>query len=203
MRFFLALLSVCVVPFVLLPESNAQCLPKANSVQYERFSSVTQVQTMDSKPSTLFAGIELVLEENGDRVSATLRDYDGTPIPLTSRLEGRLQESRDGSCSVKLSGHNQLGKVEIEGVIGVAAFRGTIFRSIGKNSFSHRVSVRRKVSEIDNAIGSVNPKGLSNQDCFFSRQNGANASTYRRCRRPAGSVRASWTLPGLKDLFTD
>ena len=98
MRFFLALLSVCVVPFVLLPESNAQCLPKANSVQYERFSSVTQVQTMDSKPSTLFAGIELVLEENSDRVSATLRDYDGTPIPLTSRLEGRLQESRDGSC---------------------------------------------------------------------------------------------------------
>lgn len=153
MRFYFALLVLLVtLPF---PTLNAQCVPSVNSVQYERFSSVTEVKTLENKPSALLAGIELVLEEKSDRVSATLRDYEGTPTPLTARLEGQLRASDDGRCNIKLSGHNERGRVEIEGVIGVAAFRGTIIRKIGKNIFSHSVSLRRQSSEMNHAIGSV------------------------------------------------
>ena len=71
MRFYFALLVLLVtLPF---PTLNAQCVPSVNSVQYERFSSVTEVKTLENKPSALLAGIELVLEEKSDRVSATTK----------------------------------------------------------------------------------------------------------------------------------
>jgi hypothetical protein len=94
------------------------------------------------------AGIELLLEERAEHVLATLRDYEGSPFPLETILEGAIQLSAAG-CDVSLSGHGKRGKVEIRGTITVVSFRGTISRQIRKETFSEQVELRRKTWGIE------------------------------------------------------
>jgi hypothetical protein len=42
------------------------------------------------------SGIELILNENGGRVEATLRDYAGEPKPRETRLTGTIKEKQTG-----------------------------------------------------------------------------------------------------------
>jgi hypothetical protein len=156
------LLSVRLIFFVWLSGSlafpralTAECVPKPNSGKSEVFSSVTTVKAPDATihPDDLVSGVELVLEEHSDHVSATLRDYEGRSTPLVAKLQGALFESVTG-CNVRLSGHNKRGIVEIEGIIGAASFHGTITRKIGREVYLEEVSLRRKPAETENHVGS-------------------------------------------------
>jgi hypothetical protein len=125
--------------------ANAQCVPTAYSAKQEVFSSVVQnleVSGVKVGPT----GIELLLKERAEHVLATLRDYEGSPFPLETTLEGAVHESATG-CDVSLSGHGKRGKVEIRGTLTVANFRGAIRRQIGKETFSEQVLLRRKLGE--------------------------------------------------------
>ena len=125
--------------------TNAQCVPKPYSAKREIFSSVVQnLEVSGVKVGT--SGIELLLKERGERVLATLRDYEGSPSPLETPLDGAVHESATG-CDVSLSGRGKRGKVKIRGTITVANFRGTISRQIGKETFSEQVELRRKLGE--------------------------------------------------------
>src|SRR5271167_1067459 len=55
-------------------------------------------------------------------------------------LHGLLHEGNQA-----LSGHSKRGKVKIRGTVTVANFQGTISRQIGKETFSERVLLRRKL----------------------------------------------------------
>jgi hypothetical protein len=127
--------------------ANAQCVPKPYSAKQELFSSV--VQNLDASGFKIGpAGIELLLEERAERVLATLRDYQGSPLPLETTLQGAIHEGATG-CDVSLSGHGKRGKVEIRGTITVGNFHGTISRQIGKETFSEQVELRRKLGELN------------------------------------------------------
>jgi hypothetical protein len=133
---------------------TAECVPKTNSGKSEIFSSVTTVKVPDAAihPDDLLSGVELVLEEHSDHVSATLRDYEGRSTPLVAKLQGGLFESATG-CKIHLSGHNKRGIVEIEGIIGAAGFHGTITRKIGREVYLEQVSLRRRPAETENHVG--------------------------------------------------
>jgi hypothetical protein len=111
----------------------------------ERFASVQYIQTIHAP-----AGIELVLNVQGQQLSAVLRDYEGNPTPLETRLAGKLD-----ACQVMLTGRNRRGSVEISGQITIAAFKGSIRRQIGNRWFSETVSLRRKLSEPSEFLPSV------------------------------------------------
>jgi hypothetical protein len=48
-------------------------------------------------------------------------------------------------CDIRLSGQNKRGRVEVSGKIGIAIFQGTIVRQIGKDVYSEKVSLKRKL----------------------------------------------------------
>jgi len=122
----------------------------------ETFSSITKVQPPDSttRPAILLAGMELILEEHLDHVAATLRDYEGMATPLTTKLEGTIQDTGTG-CKVRLSGSNRRGKVEIKGTIGIVSFDATIVRTIGNQPYSETISLKRKPFETDNHLSTT------------------------------------------------
>ena len=96
------------------------------------------------------AGIELILDENGDRVEATLRDYAGEPQPHETKLTGTLQEKQSGkttTCEVDLTGKNKNGTLKIHGTIRPANFLGTIQRRVGSDIYSEKVSLKRRLRQ--------------------------------------------------------
>jgi hypothetical protein len=142
-----------------LPSGNVQCIPKPDSAEQEVFSSVKNLQVLGVNVSP--AGIELPLEERRDRVIATFRDYAGSSNPIeTTKLQGTLGES-GGECKVSLFGRNRHGKMEIRGTIGIADFRGTVIRQVGKDMFSQKVALRRKPAESDVRIGMLSDGAIS------------------------------------------
>jgi len=131
--------------------ANGQCIPKRDSARQEIFSSIKNLQAQGVNVGP--AGIELSLEERGDRVIATFRDYAGSSNPIeTTKLQGTLEES-GSECKISLFGRNRHGKMEIRGTIGIADFQGTVIRQVGKDMFSERVALRRKLAETDVRIG--------------------------------------------------
>jgi hypothetical protein len=80
----------------------------------------------------------LSLEEHRESILATLRDYEGSPEPLETKLRGTLK-----GCDVRLSGQNKRGRVEVSGTISIAIFKGTIVRQIGKDVYSEKLSLKR------------------------------------------------------------
>ncbi len=50
--------------------------------------------------------------------------------------------------------------MEIRGTIGIADFQGTVIRQVGKDMFSERVALRRKLAETDVRIGMLS-EGVS------------------------------------------
>jgi len=109
----------------------------------ESFSSLATVAGLPY-PS----GIELILNENGGRVEATLRDYAGEPKPRETKLTGTIKEGQSGTtttCELDLTGTNKNGAVKIHGTIKPANFLGTIQRRVGSDTYSEKVSLRRRV----------------------------------------------------------
>jgi len=128
----------------------------ANPGKSETFASITKVQPPESTthPAVVLAGIDLILEEHSDHVAATLRDYEGTATPLTTKLAGTIQDTGTG-CKVHLSGRNRRGRVEIEGTIGVVSFDATIVRTLGSQPYSETISLKRKPFETDNHLSTT------------------------------------------------
>jgi hypothetical protein len=101
------------------------------------------------------AGSQLRLREVGKRVTATLLDEMGDSKSIETQLTGTLTQTKAGECKVHLSGRNKDGQVEIEGEIMVARFLGTATRHVGKNVFSHAISLRRKLPSETPQVGSA------------------------------------------------
>ena len=133
---FAAILLPLVVP---APPAHGQCVSHDRTTHVERFSAIKDIAGL-SNPS----GIELVLEENGTRVTGTLRDYEGLPDPFITRLKGTLR-----NCDVDVSGSNRRGEVEIHGKIVIASFECTITRHIAGEAYSEKVSLRREPPQPD------------------------------------------------------
>jgi len=112
-----------------------QCNPSGKYPRMESFSTLDSIKELLGP-----AGIELSLEEHGESILATLRDYEGGPAPLETKLRGMLK-----GCDIRLSGQNKRGRVEVSGRIGIAIFQGTIVRQIGKDVYSEKVSLKRKL----------------------------------------------------------
>jgi hypothetical protein len=127
--------------------SGAQCVPSARSPRIETFASITTV----TGPGE--TGSELRLEETGGRVSAVLRDYLGDGKLMETKLSGALTTTSAGGCRVHLSGENKDGQVEIDGEIEVARFYGTAKRHVGKQVFSHMISLKRKLPRVTPELG--------------------------------------------------
>lgn len=94
----------------------AQCVPPEWFPKTETFSAIAEIQGQGP------AGSELQLEEQGKRVAATLRDYRGKAVPVVTKLQGSMEESKPVSggpsaCKVRLSGKDNRGPVEVEGEI--------------------------------------------------------------------------------------
>jgi len=135
----LAALLACLCDGVI----DAQCIPPQRSLRTETFSTIKEVSGQDP------AGSELQLEEQGERVVATLTDYRGSPVPVKTKLQGNLEESKAESnapaiCRVRLSGEDTRGPVKIEGEITPARFLGMVRRRIGKDVISFRLSLGRQ-----------------------------------------------------------
>ena len=138
-RLLLAVLLVWVADGV----SHTQCIPPERSLRRESFSTIKEVSGQD------LAGSELLLEEQGERVVATLTDYRGSPVPVRTKLRGDLEELRpegvaSAICKVTLSGQDKRGPVKIEGEITPARFLGMVTRRIGKDVVSFRLSLGRQ-----------------------------------------------------------
>lgn len=131
--------------------SHAQCIPsKDRSRRTEFFSTVEVVK--DVGP----AGSELQMEEEADRVVATLREYRGDISPRETKLQGLLRESGSAGivapCTVRLSGRDQRGPVHVEGEITLARFRGTVTRYIAKKPATYQISLRRQRHEYEYTV---------------------------------------------------
>jgi len=125
-------------------QAHCQCVPEPSARLQESFSSLASVAGLPH-PS----GIELVLKEHGNRVEAILRDYAGESQPRESELTGTIEEKKSGKitvCEVDLTGANRNGAVKIHGTIRPADFFGTIQRRVGSDTYSEKVSLRRRVS---------------------------------------------------------
>src|SRR5258708_17731497 len=84
--------------------------PKPDSARQEIFSSVKNLKAQGVKVGPV--EIELCLEERGDRVIATFRDYAGSSNPIeTTKLQGTLEES-GSECKISLFGRNRHGKYD-------------------------------------------------------------------------------------------
>jgi hypothetical protein len=121
------------VAFVLVGCAMGQCAPSGKYLRTESFSTLRSVKDLPGP-----AGTELSLEEHRESILATLRDYEGSPEPLETKLRGTLK-----GCDVRLSGQNKRGRVEVSGTISIAIFKGTIVRQIGKDVYSEKVSLKR------------------------------------------------------------
>jgi hypothetical protein len=113
----------------------------------ESFSSLATVGGLPY-PS----GIELILEENGSRVDAILRDYAGEAEPREIKLTGTIAERKSGQtsfCEVDLAGAHKNGTAKIHGTIRPADFLGTIQRRVGSDTYFEKVSLKRRVRHDD------------------------------------------------------
>ena len=123
--------------------AHCQCVSRPGMRFQESFSSLATVGGLPY-PS----GIELILKENGSRVEAFLRDYAGEPEPREIKLTGTIAERKSGQtsfCEVDLAGANKNGIVKIHGTIRPTDFLGTIQRRVGRDTYSEKVSLRRRV----------------------------------------------------------
>jgi hypothetical protein len=84
----------------------------------------------------------------GKRVAATLRGYRGKAIPVVTKLQGSIEESKPAgggptTCKVRPSGKDNGGPVEVEGDYSclLQSFNGIISRRMGKEVFSCRLSL--------------------------------------------------------------
>ncbi|MGB2605913.1 MAG: hypothetical protein WBC78_20080 [Candidatus Sulfotelmatobacter sp.] len=151
-RFLLALF-LCVAADGL---SHAQCVPEG-SLRTETFSTIEEVKGQGP------AGSELILDEQGERVIGTLKEYRGSPDAVKTKLTGSIEESESigttpAKCKVRLSGKDSRGPVEIEGEITLTRFVGTVIRHIGKETLSFRISLRRQppLGRDDGTVAAVN-----------------------------------------------
>ncbi len=119
------------------PLAQGQCVSQDKLPHVERFSAIEDLTGLPG-PS----GIELTLEEEGTWVTGVLRDYEGLPDPLITKLKGTLQ-----NCDVDVKGNNRRGKVEIRGTIMIASFQCIITRHIAGKTYSEKVSLRRENPE--------------------------------------------------------
>jgi len=146
---FFAVLLICAANPC---RSHAQCIPsKDRSLRTEFFSTV---EVKDVGP----AGSELQMEEQADRVVATLREYRGDAAPKETRLQGVLKESGTAdsvSCSVRLWGRDRRGPVHLEGEITLARFRGSITRYIAKKPATYPISLKRQRHEYEYTVAAV------------------------------------------------
>jgi len=79
-----------------------------------------------------------------------LRDYAGESQPRESRLAGTIEEKKSGNttvCEVDLAGANKSGPVKIHGTIRPMNFFGTIERRVGGDTYSEKVSLRRRMPQ--------------------------------------------------------
>jgi hypothetical protein len=129
--------------------SFAQCIPTSRSPRIETFATIKAIAGHGE------AGSQLRLREVGKRVTATLLDEMGDSKSIETQLTGTLTQTKAGECKVHLSGRNKDGQVEIEGEIMVARFLGTATRHVGKNVFSHAISLRRKLPSETPQVGSA------------------------------------------------
>jgi hypothetical protein len=130
---------------------DAQCIPPERSLRTETFSTIKEVSGQDYP-----AGSELQLEEQGERVIATLTDYRGSSVPVKTKLQGTLEESKAengaATCKVHLSGQDRRGPLRVEGEITPARFLGMVRRRIGKDVLSFRLSLGRKMQLGDDRV---------------------------------------------------
>lgn len=166
---------VCIAIACLPCSANGQCIPQPASRKQEVFSSVKNLQAQGVNVGP--AGIELSLEERGEHVIATFRDYAGSSNPIeTTKLQGSLEDS-GSECKIALFGRNRHGKMEIHGTIGIADFHGTVIRQVGKDIFSQKVVLRRKLPETDVRIGMLSERVIPTDTSTFLPQPGD------RCRK--------------------
>ncbi len=66
--------------------SHAQCVPEG-SLRTETFSTIEEVKGQGP------AGSELILDEQGERVIGTLKEYRGSPDAVKTKLTGSIEES--------------------------------------------------------------------------------------------------------------
>ena len=79
-----------------------------------------------------------------------MRDYAGEPLPRESTLTGAIKEKKSGKttvCELDVAGANKNGTVRIHGAIRPADFFGTIERRVGSDTYSEKVSLRRRVPQ--------------------------------------------------------
>jgi hypothetical protein len=110
--------------------NRSQCVPPEWFPKTETFSAIADIQGQGP------AGSELQLEEQGKRVAATLRDYRGKAIPVATKLQGSIEESKPvgggpTTCKVRLSGKDNRVPVEVEGEITPVYFKGILTRHMG------------------------------------------------------------------------
>ena len=130
----------------------AQCVFKSSTRVVESFSSLATVGGL-AHPS----GMELILDERGNRVDAILRDYVGEEKFEETRLIGTIKERKSGevtSCEVQLAGIGKHGRIKIRATILPIGFQGTIERHIGHDAFSQRILLKRRLPDATrNAVG--------------------------------------------------
>jgi len=148
--FFAALLMCVANPC----RSHAQCIPsKDRSLRTEFFSTVEVVKNVGP------AGSELQMDEQADRVVATLREYRGAAAPKETKLEGVLKESGTAGtvakCSVRFSGRDRHGPVHVGGEITLARFRGSVTRYIAKKPATYPISLRRQMHEDEYTVAAA------------------------------------------------
>lgn len=147
---FFAVLLICAANPC---RSHAQCIPsKDRSLRTEFFSTV---EVKDVGP----AGSELQMEEQADRVVATLREYRGDAAPKETKLQGVLEESATAAdrvtCIARLSGRDRGGPVHVEGEITLARFRGSVTRYIAKKPATYPISLRRQRHEYEYSVAAA------------------------------------------------
>ncbi len=120
-----------------------QCVPQDQLIHVERFSSIKDINGLSGP-----GGIELILTEQGTRLTAELRDYEGLPDSFITKLKGTLE-----NCDVDVHGTSHRGSVAVHGKIMIASFQGVITRQIGNKTFTERVSLRREPPLTNNTVG--------------------------------------------------
>jgi len=138
-------LIMALLPLLWIRSATGQCVFRSNILVMESFSSLATVGGLAHA-----SGMELTLSERGNRVEAVLRDYVGEERVQETRLVGSIEETRsDGvtSCEVRLAGKGRYGPINIRGVITPAGFQGTLERHVGHDTFSQRISLKRRLSD--------------------------------------------------------
>ena len=77
-----------------------------------------------------------------------MRDYAGEPRPRESTLTGTIEEKKSGkttTCEVDLVSGNKNGAIRIHGTISPINFLGMIERRVGSDTYSEKVSLRRRL----------------------------------------------------------